>query len=727
VENPAAILITGEEGSGKTALLCHWFVNRFGNIPVPTLLTDGWIFRRTSGLPSAPQSETGLKWLYHFVGASGDSHSTLRLVRRWTQLLFWELKRDQPVPETPREARGAFLGALREIAERYKVLLLIDGIDQLIAEDPVLRNLYWLPLTEHPNIHLIASCRPGPGAQSLKQPFQSLELRTLRSWERSRLVEHLLYEDQARRLPRRLVSHIAKSAVGAAPRRLTALCEELNAVGKHETLATQIEHYLEQPGETEFYLQVFNRLIAQYQAGEEGLVRELLTLIAVSRLGLNESELQGISPQIRDAASSLDWVSTLSAVSHLLTRHGPQWQLPEGAVVNAVYRRWMPGPHEQATRRFRLVEYFTEQPVSPRMIDELPWHLVLVGRFSELKSRLLDLAFLVPAWQRRASDVRLYWGELKRHTGQSVQTAYRHHLDDPNLGPQEAWVICRLLQATGFASTALDFGRAALAFPEFAHSQDALLAYGVVVELASQLGAWEAAEQALVDYDKLARQWGDAVLSVRGGLLRGGILRMRGDSAKAVSMLQQVAQDLMAVNDVYSAAAAMGIAGQALFDLKHYQQALVHFENQLRYGEQLGDIDLIRNGLSNRNGILIVLSRYAEALSGIKREQQICETLGDRQGLADCLSNRAVALLEMAQYDDAMHTLDEVERLYTELCNPLGVAQTRLRQAYLFGIKLGQRHYALPIALEGCELAHQSGDALLEDRFQRLLAELTNH
>jgi tetratricopeptide (TPR) repeat protein len=333
---------------------------------------------------------------------------------------------------------------------------------------------------------------------------------------------------------------------------------------------------------------------------------------------------------------------------------------------------------------------------------------------------LSDPAFLCQAWKRRPSEVREYWAELERRIGRSPVDAYVIAQD--GCDPEYAWAACSLLRSTGFYRQALEFGQFALD-AGVAGDRMGIELLPPIIDMLLHEGALEQAESRLRQYEALANQRGGHFIA-RALLFRAAVAQTRGSWDEALEHLRMSSLQLSKEDDLAGLTTAEGMIGQLHFDKRQYGQALGHFAKQCSLSEQLGNIDVIREANASYNGTLLAMERYEDALNGFSRQQQLCEELGDRRGLAECLGNQAVALTELARFDDAMHALDVLERLHAELEDIPGLALTRLRQAYLFGVKLGQPAYALPIAAAGHELAIRCRLASLADKFDRLITEL---
>ena len=129
------LIVTGAQGVGKSALLAHW----------------SSLYRQ--------RHSTDLVLTY-FVGATASSSDWVALVRRLIRECHRRCGIQEKVPEEPDALRSAFAKSLHMVALRGRVVLLIDGVNQLDDRDHA-RELVWLPRDIPPAIRLVLSTVPG--------------------------------------------------------------------------------------------------------------------------------------------------------------------------------------------------------------------------------------------------------------------------------------------------------------------------------------------------------------------------------------------------------------------------------------------------------------------------------------------------------------------------------------------------------------------------------------
>ena len=133
--NGPPLAVTGDSGSGKSALLAHW--------------TD----RYTARHPKAVV-------IRHFVGATSDSADLTAMLRRFMGEFNRQLGIRQELPTTDEAIRAAFPNWLSMAAAKGRVVLVIDALNQLEDRHGAL-DLTWLPPVVPAKVRLVVSTLPG--------------------------------------------------------------------------------------------------------------------------------------------------------------------------------------------------------------------------------------------------------------------------------------------------------------------------------------------------------------------------------------------------------------------------------------------------------------------------------------------------------------------------------------------------------------------------------------
>jgi hypothetical protein len=253
------LVLTGESGSGKSALLANWanqFQEQNPKIPV----------------------------IKHFIGATPSSTDWAFLVRRLMAEFNRHFGLELTFPLDPVALRAAFTNSLYQAAQKGEFVLILDGLDQLEdIPNSGARELLWLPESLPVNMHVLLSTLPGPSLEEIMrrdwlvmqlEPFSEQESRAFISGYLSRYAKALNDEQ---------VGRICACQLHDNPLYLRVLLEELRQFGVHEQLDQQIDQYIHVSSIPQLFMLIFKRLEKDYEREHPGLVGQSLSLIWAAR------------------------------------------------------------------------------------------------------------------------------------------------------------------------------------------------------------------------------------------------------------------------------------------------------------------------------------------------------------------------------------------------------------------------------------------------------------
>jgi hypothetical protein len=197
------LVAVGDSGSGKSALLANWGLQRHG-------------LHRNELL------------VMHFVGAGAYSADWAAMLRRIIGELQRSLRIEDEIPAEPAALRTAFARWLHMAGEHRRVTLVVDGLDQLEDRDGA-PDLVWLPDPIPPRVGVIVSTLPGrPLDELLRRGAATLRVEPLAAGERRALIADYLRQ-YGRALGDQHIDRIVGAPQSANPLYLRALLEELPA------------------------------------------------------------------------------------------------------------------------------------------------------------------------------------------------------------------------------------------------------------------------------------------------------------------------------------------------------------------------------------------------------------------------------------------------------------------------------------------------------------------
>jgi nephrocystin-3 len=388
-DDPTLVLL-GESGRGKSALLANWIVRWREAHP------KDFIFQ-------------------HYIGSTPDSAEHWRVMTR----LVAEIKRWSDDPEDLPKSHDdllrdfpLWLAKARIRAEHVGVrfILALDALNQLEDHEHA-RTLGWLP--SHPfsgPLRLIVSTLPGETQKAVEERgWTSLRIEPLTVDERRRMIAHYLARF-SKKLDEHRLERLADADAAANPLYLKILLDELRVTGTHERLDERLNDYLSAPDIAALLRKVLTRYQRDYERDRPGLVSETLGLIWAARRGLSETEiLRLLKPDQLAQLPPAIWNPLRAALDEGLIERGGVLNFAHDFLRAAVEAEFVPDEKRREELRLRLADDFEAQPVSARSCDELPWLLQQIGARDRLRACLLDIDRFLEIHDRDREELMRYW------------------------------------------------------------------------------------------------------------------------------------------------------------------------------------------------------------------------------------------------------------------------------------------------------------------------------
>jgi len=748
------LVVLGESGGGKSALLANW--------------TYHW---------SKQHPETPV--LVHFIGAAPDSANWMAMLRR----LLGEFKRhfgiQIEIPDKPDALRMAFANALHMVAAQGRVVLVLDALNQIEDRDGA-PDLVWLPPVIPANVRLVVSTLPGRPLEDLKKrSWPVLTVEPLTPIERETLIAKYL-----QRYAKALSSEPARR-IAAAPQTgnglyLATLLNELRLFGSYEELDQRIGWYLEAANPFELYGKVIQRWEQDYgklgPAGEsvvqeslvqrirhafraeqtgpksspKNVVRESLSRLWAARRGLSETELleslgTGGSPLPRAV-----WSPLYLAAGDALVNRGGLLTFAHDFLREAVREAYLPTAGDQQGAHRILAAYFHGQPQGSRQLDELPWQWQEAAAWQSLADLLAQPAFFAALWDKDQFEAKAYWTQIETHSPLRMEQVYAPVIQNPTRDTNYAWQIGMLLADTGKPEAALRV-RARLVEHyreqgDHASLQAALVGQAVILKdrgdldgamalhkeqerLCRELGNKDGlgvslSNQALILYsrgdldgamslhkecERLCRELGNKNglgLSLGNQAL---ILKTCGDLDGAMSLYKESERLCRELGNKYGLQNSLGNQANVLYDRGDLEGALVLHKEKERICRELGDKEGLQTSLGNEANILYFRGDLDGATALYKEQERLCRELGNKDGLQRALGNHANILKARGDVGSAMAHYREQERLCRELGNKNGLGASLGNQALILEAR-GDLDGAIKLLKEQERLCRELGN-----------------
>jgi hypothetical protein len=718
------LIVFGDAGVGKSALLASWLSHRRGEPLEGGCLFDPWWRRAVRTLRHPVDRVSPVYLVLHCVGATPQSTTWPALAQRVLGDLVEQFGLTPNVPAQPSPLRTALARGLALASARGRILLILDGLDQLEdLEGPV--GLDWLPEEAPSGVRLIVSCRRGPVLGELRRRrWAELQVKPLRRAEQRALVISFLGR-YGKRLCSDAVEEITSARPAATPLYLRTLLEELRVLGRHEDLPVRLRHYLAAATTADLFTRVLARWEADFDTDCPGLVRDTMTFLWASRSGLTERELLALLKADGDPLPAPVWSPLYLAAESLLVNQSGLLTFVHLEARDAVERAYLSEERDRQRARRRLADYFAHRLWSPRTIAELPWQLTALAAWEELASVLADPLFFTNAWATRPQELKAHWAQVEQASPLRLVDAHCRIFEAPEQHAEAAWALSVLLAETGHLSESLALGARLEALARASGDRARLSASLAVRAVAlAKSGNVRGGLTMLREQEQLCRQREDqAELAVNIGN-QGTFLRDLGEREEALARHREAEKLCRELEDWVGVAASFGNQGVLCHDRHHDDEALDLFRQQEAICRAQEDLAGLQASLGNQVAMLRDRGQLDQALKLHREEEALCRRLYDRDGLQKCLGNQARLLQDQEDYDAALDRLKAREAICRQDGYQEDLARALSQQACLFGVRLGAVEHARPLAEEALRWAQAASAGPLAAEIQELLAHL---
>ena len=625
------LVILGESGSGKSALLSNWALEYRKAHPEDLLVMQ-------------------------FIGATPRSTDWAAMVRR----ILGEFKRHfdipQEIPYRPDELRAAFATWLHTVARMGRVLLIVDGLNQLEDREGA-PDLVWLPPVIPSNVRLIVSTLPGRALDELtRRSWPTMEVRPLEPHERKQLIRDYLAEYTKTLAPER-VERIASADQTANPLFLRALLEELRVFGIHEQLDERVEHYLKAATIPELYGKILARYEADYERDHAGLVGEAFSLVWGARRGLTEGELLELLGSNGRPLAGGYWAPLSDAADRALLSRSGLITFSHEYLRAAVTTRYLFGDEQQRVVHARIASYFGARQLGSRKLDELPWQLAALNAWGDLADALADPAFIDALVRFDRYEAHGYWAQVEANSPKRMLDVYRNLIDAP---PVEAlthlWSLNEVLANAGHLKEALKlteaiFKDAALGEPGFPPPDEVWRAEARMYLQIGDLDSALAVSHALVTAMRTLKDNYHLQLALE---TEAAAIRDCGDRDAALDRYRE--QERICAEGGYRLDRARSLDNQAtlLFGTGKQESALELNGQAQAIFREFSNLQGLHNSLGNQAVMLMERGDLAGAAKCIAEKREICERLGDSFGLQHTLGLEGNMLAARGDHQGAL-------------------------------------------------------------------------
>ncbi|MCJ7626173.1 MAG: DUF4062 domain-containing protein [Anaerolineaceae bacterium] len=646
------LVVLGESGSGKSAMLANWVEQH--RITHPNDLI-----------------------LIHFLGASAESSSYITIIRRIMGEIKQNLGVSEEIPDDLELLRSTFInwlsmaGEQLEINEhsgepRGKFLLILDGLNQLEDRDAA-PDLLWLPSLMPPNVRLIVSTLPGRSLQEIRnRKWVELCLSPLILEERRRLIVEILARYAKTLSPERL-EKLARTPACANPLYLSLVLDELRLFGEHEHLDERISYYLESPSLHDLFIKIITRWKQDYGENSK-IIEDTLTLLWASRRGLSEAELLEILGTGNGPLPRAEWSPFFLAMSGNLVSRSGLLNFAHDYLRTAVQDNYLSTEFLQLQSHMRLADHFINQPPSERRTEELPWQLSRAKKWPQLAAYLSLPNSLGVISNKNRFDFNTFWAEIEENSSIQMVNTYQKYIDNPNL--LEANAISKLhilLRDTGHLDQAL------LLFDRM--NKPFKLDPNMQIQKAWTLNLSGNSKEALSILEKstiTSRIIGDKMNLAASLGTQASILRHQGKINKAIKLHKQEEKLYRQIGSLEGISTSLGNQAILLTGIDN-KKAMMLLQEAERISRQIGDLAGLQGLIGQKAELYVLRGENEKAILHLEEQEQMCKRLGMDDGIAQSLSRRAQILIKQGRSEEAATLCNQAEIILRSINRPTGL------------------------------------------------------
>ncbi len=642
---------------------------------------------------------TGPVVVRHHVGATPESSDWHDLAGRVAAAL------GHPVEPGAVVGRSQLFGALADPAG--PAVVVVDGADLLDDVDGA-PDLTWLPpagVADGVRVVVTTTGRR-PVEAALRHGWPVVEVPPLTAAERAAYTTSFLAR-WAKGLDAQHVQRLAGSPHTGSALYLRTVLDELRQHGDHFTIGAVLDHYLAAASLDDLLELVLARYEQDFETERAGLVGDAMRALWAARRGLTEPELL----DLLDVPGAVWSPLVLAAENGLLTRSG-RLGFATDDHRTAVEDRYLPTDADRARAHGVLATYFAGRELSPRTVDELPWHQLAAGDPAAAAATAADLAFLDLAYPQAPGDLRRLWARLDE-AGFDVVRGYAPVVADPAAhSADRVWAVARLVTDAGHPTEAarlhrhlVDRYRGDAGDRGPARLRASLLNLGAALWTQGELGP---AAEALEECAALARADGDDGVLQRAVGNLGLVRRDLGDTTAAAELLTEALDLARALDDADLLQAALGNLASVRLAEGREPEALALYDEQEQVCRSVGDAVGTGLALTGRAGVLSTLGDPTAALATYETMRVEAEARGDLTAAATAGLGEMNVLRQVGRYDEAEARGAEGEALARRLSDETLLARALDGRARI-AVDLQQWPRARDLATEAVLTARSTG------------------
>lgn len=401
--NGLPLVIVGESGIGKSALVANWTQHYCRIHPGDSVIV-------------------------HFLGSSSNSTDPVQITSRILREIKKRCRLSEEVPRTPEQLIEALPLWLARTVDAGRLVLILDGLNQLEGHSKSL-DLRWLPELFPPHVRVVLSTAPGASLTVLRdRGWPELKLAGLDSSERVELVTRYLGL-YGKKLKLEQLDRVCAGETSSYPIFLMALLHELCVTASFEELDKRIDHYVQASSVEDLFQRILARWEQDYDSDRSNLVRDAHSFLWAAREGLSENELLELLGTSEGPLAHAVWSPLHVALDESLVDRSGLMGFFHNHLRNAVELRYLSNTEKQQSQHNRLADYFERRELGERTADEYPWQVLQCRQWQRLKNCLTNMGmFKLLNTELRQNDLNKYWLALEGEC--DMGQAYEEALDE---------------------------------------------------------------------------------------------------------------------------------------------------------------------------------------------------------------------------------------------------------------------------------------------------------
>ncbi len=689
------LMVLGETGSGKTALMSNYYRH------LKETCQDDFI-------------------LLHFIGIL-EQNSIAGLIYRITGELKRHFGLNRELPKTDEQASSLFPSWLDEASEKGNVLLLIDDVDQLGYQDQK-QNFSWIPKALPKNVRLIFTAKPENAPEYLRSVLPNIiHLPLLSKQEREQIIS-THFKIYGKKLEPRYLTALASAPQTALPLFLTIVLNELRVFGYFEKLDEHISNLLNSHHLLDLYHTVLERFEHDFCTRRPEIVKDFMSLIYHSRHGLTEEDLQ-YSLKLDKTDTLFNWPGLIVASGSILkARHGRLF-IGDKFLENAVWERYIKNSGKVKYYHELLAGCFTKQQMTAADMSELLWHLFNLQDWKQIHAIFADLDFIRSEIRSHVlfKEIMGYWLVMENQSSFRIKATYEDVLENPHKDPLLYDFINALVNDPELRRLGAEFVKDLIKQPDplFRNQYDPDPGIFIkkdkdgtstVESLGSSKHSFissflqEMSEhsdlglQAMQLYDKgdlegametsklqeeLCRKRGDKSNLISSLVIQNSILKKQGDLDVAFVLLQEAEKLCLETDNRSKLSMVYGEQGISFLYKNELDKALHLFQQQEEICRELENENSLQEAVRNQGLVMLARSSPDDALKLFQEQERICRKIANQPGLRFSLEKQAEIEFSRRNWLEALDLYHKLEEICRKLSDQAGLQFALGRQGLI--------------------------------------------